>query len=152
MGLREIITNNWPNPLSVPPSPSQAPREYLFHHTDGSLDMTDFKLSYRNLALRFFVDKSRHQLMPTNTMRLRCLSQIENFFSAHRETMQIVSIRKSQFDMLNQKLTNHRTIHGGGAAAMKSSQLYSSHLVMTILCLVFVQLPFVVAQTVPRTR
>ena len=56
--------------------------------------MADFKLSYRNLALRFFVDKTRHQLLPTNTMRLRCLSQIDNFFPAHRETNKIVSIRK----------------------------------------------------------
>lgn len=115
--------------------------------------MTDFKLSYRNLALRFFVDKSRHQLLPTNTMRLRCLSQIENFFPAHRETARIVSIRKSQFDLLNQKLTNHRSVHGGGA----TSQFSSLHLVtITSLCLVFVQLSVfsgvVVGQAVPKAR
>ena len=97
--------------------------------------MADFKLSYRNLALRFFVDKTRHQLLPTNTMRLRCLSQIDNFFPAHRETNKIVSIRKSQFpDLLNQKLTNHRSIHSGGGLCTPSS-------LVSLLCLVFVLVP-----------
>lgn len=98
--------------------------------------MSDYKLSYRNLGLRFFVDKSKHQLMPTNTMRLRCLAKIGNFFPAHREVNRIVTIGKSQFDSFNQKLTTHRTASGG------TSQFYSSYIV-TVLCLVLVHLTLV---------
>lgn len=122
----------------------QAPKEYLYPQPDGGLDMSDYKLSYRNLGLRFFVDKSKHQLMPTNTMRLRCLAKIGNFFPAHREVNRIVTIGKSQFDSFNQKLTTHRTASSG------SSQFNSSYIV-TVLCLVLVHLTLVDVP-VPRRR
>lgn len=119
----------------------QAPGEYLFSYPGGSMERKEFEVSFRNLALRFFVDKSRHQLLPTNSMRLRCLAQIDNFFAAHRETNRIVNIRKSQFDSLNQKLTKQST---GGAA---TSQIFSSPIVV-VLCLVFVHLSVVAQQSV----
>lgn len=110
----------------------QAPGEYLFSYPGGSMERKEFEVSFRNLALRFFVDKSRHQLLPTNSMRLRCLAQIDNFFAAHRETNRIVNIKKSQFDSLNQKLTKQSS---GGAPT--TSQFFSSPIVV-VLCLVFV--------------
>lgn len=128
--------------LSVCP---QAPKEYLYHHPDGELDRTDFKLLYRNLGLRFFVDKSKHQLMPTNTMRLRCLAQIDSYWPAHREVAKIVGIRKSLFDSLNQKLTNHRGAgsRATGTLSRPSHPLFSAPIVTVVLCVVFVHLPFV---------
>lgn len=133
--------------LSSSLCPFQAPKEYLYPQPDGGLDMSDYKLSYRNLGLRFFVDKSKHQLMPTNTMRLRCLAKIGNFFPAHREVNRIVTIGKSQFDSFNQKLTTHRTASSGSS---QSSQFYSSYIV-TVLCLVLVHLTLVDVP-VPRRR
>lgn len=119
----------------------QAPRDYLISHQDGALDMTDFKLTYRNLGLRFFVDKARHQLLPTNTMRLRCLAKIDNFYPAHRETDRLVNIRKSQFDLLNQKLTNHRSRASSGSLQHSQLQLLFQYLISVTVVSLFRSLP-----------